>query len=165
MEIRIRTAKASDVRRLMEIYNEEVVYGVSTFDIHPKTLSERMIWFRKHNVGNHPLLVAEVHKEVAGYASLSSYREKEAYAATVELSVYIAMEWREKGIATVLTSAILKIAEEREDIHTVISVITSGNEASIRLHKKFGFTYCGEMKEVGEKFGRKLGIVNYQKMV
>lgn len=165
MEIKIRAAKTSDIERLTEIYNEEVIYGVSTFDIHPKTPNERMAWLEEHNIGNHPLLVAEVCGEIAGYASLSSYRDKEAYAAAVELSVYIASAWRNKGIATALIRAILAIAEERTDIHTVISVITSGNEASIRLHKKFGFVYCGELKEVGEKFGRKLGIVNYQKIV
>lgn len=165
MEIRIRTAQLNDVERLLEIYNYEVKNGTATFDIHPKTVSEWTDWFYAHNVGNHPLLVAEEDGRVAGYASLSPYREKEAYAATVELSVYIAPECRGRGIATVLTGAVLDTARECPDIHTVISVITSGNAASIRLHEKFGFSFCGEMKEVGEKFGKKLGIVNYQLMV
>ncbi|MDO5416961.1 MAG: GNAT family N-acetyltransferase [Lachnospiraceae bacterium] len=163
--MKIRTAEASDVPKLLDIYNYEVLHGTATFDIHPKTLEERMVWFREHNVDNHPLIVAETEGQVAGYASLSPYREKEAYAATVELSVYVDAACRGKGTAAALLTEILNMARERPDIHTVISVITDGNEVSVHLHEKFGFLYCGTMHEVGEKFGRKLGIVNYQLMV
>lgn len=161
----IRTAKEEDMPRLLDIYNYEVLNGVATFDLHPKSMEERMIWFYEHNVGNHPLLVAELEKCVVGYASLSSYREKEAYAATVELSVYIDPKYRRRGVARGLIGEILAEARGRGDIHTVISVITGGNEASIALHKEFGFIHCGTIQEVGEKFGRKLDIVNYQLMV
>ncbi len=51
------------------------------------------------------------------------------------------------------------------DVHTVISVITGGNEASLKLHEAFGFEYCGVLREVGEKFGRRLDIVNLQLIV
>lgn len=160
----IRTAETGDMERLLEIYNYEVENGVATFDLHPRTMEERMEWFRAHNVDNHPLIVAEVNGRVAGYASLSQYREKEAYAATVELSVYVAPECRRQGIAHALMKAILDEAKRRDDIHTVISVITEGNDASLRLHEEFGFAFCGTMREVGEKFGQKLGIVNMQLM-
>lgn len=165
MKITIRTAQERDLEKLLDIYNYEVLHGTATFDIHPKTLEERKTWFLAHNIDNHPLIVAELDGVVAGYASLSPYREKEAYAATVELSVYVAEDCRGRGVASALIETILQMAKEREDIHTVISVITSGNEASVRLHEKFDFTYCGTMIEVGEKFGKKLGIVNYQLMV
>ncbi len=165
MEIKIRVAEERDMEALLEIYNHEVLYGTATFDLSPKTLEDRKPWFYAHNVDNHPLLTAEVDGAVAGYASLSPYREKEGYRATVELSVYIAAACRGKGVATALIEAILRIAREREDIHTVVSVITAGNEASVRLHEKFDFVFCGEMNEVGEKFGKRLGTVSYQLMV
>lgn len=161
----IRTAEYRDLRALLAIYNYEVVHGTATFDLEPKNLKEREVWFYSHNVGNHPLIVAEIEGQVAGYASLSEYRDKEAYEATVELSVYVDPDFRRRGVAGALMEAILTEAKERPDIHTVISVITSGNEASIRLHERFGFAFCGSMKEVGVKFGRMLGIDNYQLMV
>ena len=124
-----------------------------------------MKWFRAHNVDNHPLLVAEIDGRAVGYASLSEYREKEAYKRTVELSVYVDPEYRRMGVARALMEAILEEARSRDDIHMVISVITEGNEASIRLHEEFGFIHCGTMKEVGEKFGKLLDIDNFQLMV
>lgn len=161
----IRTAKEKDMPELLDIYNYEVEHGLATFDLNPKTMEERLLWFRAHNVGNHPLIVAEEDGKAIGYASLSSYRDKEAYAATVELSIYIDPDYRRRGIAGELASAILKTAKERADIHTVISVITGGNEASIRLHERLGFVHCGTIKEVGVKFGKLLDIENYQLMV
>lgn len=161
----VRVATEQDVSEMMEIYNYEVLNGVATFDLNVRTMEERMEWFLQHNVGNHPLIVAEMDGQVAGYASLSSYRDKEAYAATVELSVYVAPSFRRQGVARALIARILEDARSRDDIHTVISVITAGNEASVKLHKEFGFVYSGTLYEVGEKFGRKLDIVNYQLMV
>lgn len=49
--------------------------------------------------------------------------------------------------------SILDEAKRDERTHTVISVITSGNEGSKKLHEKFGFEFCGTLKEVGIKFG------------
>ncbi|HCD46745.1 MAG TPA: GNAT family N-acetyltransferase [Lachnoclostridium sp.] len=161
----IRTAEEKDMPELLDIYNYEVEHGLSTFDLNPKTMEERLVWFRDHNVGNHPLIVAEEDGKSVGYASLSSYRPKEAYAATVELSVYIDKNYRRRGIAGKLASAILEIARERDDIHTVISVITGENEASIRLHERLGFIHCGTINEVGLKFGKMLNIENFQLMV
>jgi L-amino acid N-acyltransferase YncA len=161
----IRTAKETDMPELLDIYNYEVEHGFATFDLTPKTMEERMVWFYDHNIENHPLIVAEEDDRAVGYASLSSYRPKEAYKTTVELSVYVNREYRRKGIAGRLAAAIIEIARSKDDIHTVISVITGGNEASILLHENLGFEYCGTMKEMGMKFGKMLDIINYQLMV
>ncbi len=158
----IRRAELKDLEELLEIYNYEVVYGISTFDLGPKTLEEWRRWFDLHNIENHPLLVAEVEGHTVGYASLSSYREKEAYRSTVELSVYVAASHRKKGVGDALMKAVLELAREDDSIHMVVSVITGGNEASIRLHDKYGFIYCGCMHEVGYKLGAYRDIENYE---
>ena len=102
---------------------------------------------------------------VAGYGSLSPYREKEAYKSTVELSVYIHKDLRRRGIGDALMTALLNAAEADPITHTVVSVITGGNLPSIRLHEKFGFTCGGTVREVGFKHGAYLDIVQYYKIV
>lgn len=158
----IRKAELCDLSELLAIYNYEVVHGVSTLDLNEKTLAEWHAWFSNHNVENHPLLVACIGERAAGYASLSSYREKEAYRSTVELSIYISPDFRRRGIATELMAAILAEAQKDERTHTVVSVITAGNEASRKLHEKFGFEFCGTIREVGFKFGKYQDIENYR---
>lgn len=159
--MRIRTAEQKDLPELLEIYNYEVVNGVSTLDLNPRTLTEWQIWFDHHNVDNHPLFVAEIEGRVAGYSSLSSYREKEAYKSTVELSIYISPDYRKRGLATALMAYILEEAKADPRTHMVVSVITAGNEASCKLHEKFGFAFCGTVSEVGMKFGKYQDIVTY----
>lgn len=161
----IRKAEPADLPALLEIYNYEVEHGVATLDLTPRTPEERKIWFDAHNVDNHPLYTAEENGVVQGYVSLSSYREKEAYRSTVELSIYIHPAHRGKGIATALMAFILEEARQDPSIHNVVSVITAGNAASVRLHEKFGFTFCGTIPAVGMKFGRYLDIENYSLLV
>ncbi|BCJ96651.1 N-acetyltransferase [Anaerocolumna cellulosilytica] len=161
----IRKAEKKDLVHLLEIYNYEVMHGISTLDLAPKTIEEWDVWFCAHNVDNHPLFVAEADNQVAGYASLSAYREKEAFKTTVELSIYIGPEHRNKGIASALMKIVLDEAKRDEKIHTIVSVITAGNEGSRRLHEKFGFEFCGTIKEVGMKFGTFRDIENYSLIV
>ena len=161
----IRVARREDLQQLLDIYNYEVVHGVATLDLQPKSLEEWGRWFDAHNIKNHPLLVAEQAGRVAGYASLSPYRSKEAYRSTVELSIYIGPDFRRQGVATALMEAILREARQDPETHTVVSVITDGNEASRKLHEKFGFTYCGAIREVGMKFGAYLDILNFSLIV
>jgi phosphinothricin acetyltransferase len=161
----IRKAEQKDLQALLDIYNHEVVNGVATLDLNPRTLEEWQAWFDHHNVENHPLYVGEIEGKIAGYSSLSSYREKEAYKSTVELSIYIAPEFRKRGVATELMGYILAEAKADARTHTVVSVITTGNDASCKLHEKFGFTFCGSVPEVGMKFGKYQDIVTYSLMV
>lgn len=158
----IRKAEKRDLPALLDIYNHEVAQGVATFDLNPKSMAEWELWFAAHNVENHPLIVAEKDGAAVGYASLSSYREKEAYRTTVELSLYVDKDYRRRGIATALMEAILKLAKEDDTVHTVVSVITEENDTSIALHEKFGFSHCGVIHDVGIKFGRYLSIVNME---
>lgn len=159
----IRKAEQKDLEAVLAIYNDEVVNGISNLDIHPKTPEQGREWFSRYNKENHPLLVAEAEDgHIAGYASLGRFREKEAYCSTVELSVYVARQDREHGVATQLLKEILEEARRDPRTHLVVSVITSVNRASIELHKKFGFVFCGRFHEVGTKLGHYVDIDNYE---
>lgn len=158
----IRTAERRDLDAMLAIYNYEVKNGTATFDCQPRAGAAGEAWFSAHNTGNHPLLVAEEDGKIIGYASLSAYRDWDAYLQTVELSVYVDPESRGRGAASALMDAILQMAREDKGTHVVVSVITGSNAASVRLHEKFGFTYSGTLHEVGLKFGNYLDIVNYE---
>ena len=163
--MRIRKAEITDLPELLAIYNYEVEHGVATFDTEPKTLEQREEWFYAHNVDNYPLIVAELDGHAVGYASLSQFRPKDAYRSSVELSIYIAPEYRGRGIANHLMESILDEARRDDRTHLVVSLITGSNAASIHLHEKFGFTYSGTIREVGIKFGVYQDVANYTLLV
>ena len=158
----IRPAKKEDVPALLEIYNYEVVHGVATLDLNPRTLPEWEEWFSEHQTSDNFILTAEINDAPAGYASLSEYRSKEAYKSTAELSVYVGHEFRRQGVASALIDEVLKIAHSSDTLHSVVSVITAGNDASERLHAKFGFKPCGTLHQVGFKHGKYQDIDNFE---
>lgn len=162
MTFDIRYTEKADLEDLLYIYNYEVLNGTATFDLNPKSLEDWEKWFEEHSVGNHFALSAVSEGRAIAYATLSGYREKEAYAQTTELSVYVHPDFRGHGIATKLIKKTVEIARERGDVHTIISVITGSNKASLKMHEKLGFTYGGTLYQVGEKFGSLMDIVNYQ---
>ena len=121
----IRTAERRDLSAMLDIYNYEVKNGTATFDVEPRAGAVGEAWFAAHNTGNHPLLVAEEDGKVLGYASLSPYRDFDAYLQTVELSVYVAPESRGRGIASALMEAVLRLAREDAGTHTLESLIAA----------------------------------------
>ena len=68
--IEIRAAKEQDMEAVLSIYNYEVMHGTATFDVVPRTMEEQMDWFRRHDGGRHPVLVAVEDGRVVGFASL-----------------------------------------------------------------------------------------------
>ena len=164
-ELQIRRAVINDVQNCLTIYNYEVEHGVATLDLEPRTLEEWHEWYNAHSDEHHLIIVGTIDDVVVGYASLSPYRTKDAFKSTVELSIYIHQGHRGKGVASKLMAHILEHAKENDTLHTVVSVITAGNEGSTKLHSRFGFTYCGLTPEVGFKHGKYQDTETYALLV
>ena len=156
----IRTAKSEDLPRLLEIYNDAVRTSPATFDLEPLTLAQRRKWFSEHG-RSHPLVVAELRGRVAGYASLSEFRDKPGYSRSAEDSIYVHKDFQGEGVGTRLMQEILRRAV-KIGYHTIVAGIVPPNEASVRLHEKFGFAYAGNFREVGFKFSRWQDVSFYQ---
>ena len=159
-EVVVRDARKSDLPALLEIYNQAVLTSPATFDLKPQTLAQRRAWFAEHGPP-HPLVVAEEHGRVIGYASLSQFRDKPGYSRSAEDSVYVHWNFQGKGVGKALMTEILARAAAL-GYHTVVAGIVPPNEASVRLHKGFGFVYVGNFKEVGFKFSRWQDVAFYQ---
>lgn len=153
----IRRADERDLPGMTDIYNDAILHSVATFDTEPKTVEQRRVWLRAHDEKYPALVAIDDDGRVLGWASVSRWSDRCAYAATGEISVYVDSSSRGRGVGTALSKSVL--AEARaHGIHTVISRVTSGNEASAALHKSLGFVPVGTMKEVGTKFGRLLDV-------
>lgn len=160
MNILIREAKNEDLEQLTAIYNWAVENTTASFDFSKQSIEKRREWF-SHYGGTHPLIVAEVDGRVLGYSSLSKFRDKEGYARTVEVSVYIHPDFHGKGIGTRLLSEIINKGKALGH-HVIVAGITAGNDVSIRMHERFGFKLCGHFSEVGYKFGEWQDCLFYQ---
>jgi phosphinothricin acetyltransferase len=152
----IRKAILKDLPAITDIYNDAILKTTATFDTSIKTLEEQKAWFEKHG-NKYPVLVAQQDNLIVGWVSLSAWSDRCAYADTAEISLYVKDGYRGKGVGRKLSEAVL-IAGRKAGLHTVISRIVEGNDASIRLGESLGFKHIGVMKEVGRKYDRLLDV-------
>lgn len=161
--VEIRSAHLTDLPAIVEIYNHYVLSSASTFDLTPRTISDRQEWFDEHaSRGRHRLLVARTARRVVGYASTSRLRPRPAYDSTVESSVYVAADAVGHGIGTRLCSALFE-AIAPEEVHRIVVGLTEWNPASLSLHRRFGFQQIGRFHEVGWKFGRYWDVLWFER--
>lgn len=159
--MQVRSAAASDADAIRDIYNAEVTGSTVTFDMVARTTTDQLQWLAAHQ-GAHPAIVAvDDSGRVAGFASLSPYRDRPAYRTTVEDSVYVDAAARGHGVGRLLLSELVDRAG-RHGFHAIMARIVGGHEASIALHRSCGFTLVGVEREVGRKFGRWLDVALMQ---
>lgn len=160
----IRDAVEADLPDIREIYNHYIANSTVTFDEEPQTLKGLRAKFRHNEKLGYPWIVAvSPSGQILGYANVSPWKAKAAYRFTVENSIYLRAAATGKGLGTALLSELL-VRSKAAGIKEVIAVIADkGAEASIAMHKAFGFKEIGHMGKVGFKFGRWLGTVLMQK--
>jgi len=162
-EAKIRPAARGDLPRLTEIYNYYIVNTPITFDLKPLLVEQRTRWFDEHaGNGRYRMFVAEDAGRVVGYACTGPFRDKAAYDTSAETSVYCAHDATGRGIGAMLYRALFA-ALKNEDIHRLLAGITLPNDASLKLHRRFGFTEVGVFSENGRKLGRYWDVVWMQR--
>lgn len=160
--VSFRLATEADIPAITEIYNEAVLNGVATFDTEIKTLENRLIWFKQRGK-QHLVMVASVGDIITAWASLNQWSDRAAYDGTAEVSIYVHFQYRDKGIGSVLFTDLINRAEKL-GLHYLLSRISQGNDLSIRLHERNGFTIVGIMHEVGQKFGSYIDVTLMEKV-
>ena len=143
----VRLASRDDLPALVRIYNHYVENSYATFDTKPVTVESRTGWFEKFSeIGPHRLLVAYDGDGVVGCASSGPYRDHPAFASTVEVGIYLHPELRARGIGSALYDSLLDNLRSA-DVHVVLAGIALPNDASVALHRKFGFAQVGVFEE------------------
>jgi phosphinothricin acetyltransferase len=153
----VRPMRASDLAAVNAIYNLEVAESTATFDTVPTSPAQRATWFEEHQGPRTPALVAEEDDEVLGWACLSPWSDRCAYARAAEISVYVHRDARRCGVGRALLHEILDRARAA-GLGVILARIVSEQEPSLALHRELGFTAIGRMRRVGEKFGRILDV-------
>lgn len=167
--VQVRPGIENDLDALVAIYNHYVRETPITFDTAVFTPEERRPWLLSHpEDGPYRLMVATEpdstgnSQRILGYATSGPHRQKPAYATTVEVTIYLAPDAGRRGIGTLLYKALFD-ALAGEDLHRAYAGIAQPNEASVRLHERFGFRHVGTFREVGRKFGRYWDVAWYEK--
>lgn len=160
----MRAAELADAEAIASIYNVEVMETTATFDLEPRSVEAQRRWLQERS-GAHVVLVTESNDgHVVAFASLSPYKDRPAYATTVESSVYVQRDQRGKGIAKALMQELLGTARSH-GFHAVVARIADSQTPSLELHRSLDFELVGVEREVGRKFGRWLDVAIMQVML
>jgi phosphinothricin acetyltransferase len=89
---------------------------------------------------------------VLGWAALSPVSARTVYAGVAEVSVYVAVDARGRGVGRALLLALVEASEEL-GIWTLQAGVFPENEASLRLHRAHGFREVGRRKRIGRLRG------------
>lgn len=155
--------KAADATRIVEIYNQSVRAKGQTADLDEVSLESRRDWFLEHEDEHYPIFVACHNTEIMGWISISPYRKgRRALEAVAEISLYIDVNSRGKGIGTDMMQYAQSFCRST-GIRHLIGIIIASNDRSVALFKKFGFVLWGRMPGIVAIEGQQLDHLYYGK--
>jgi L-amino acid N-acyltransferase YncA len=129
------------------IYREGIATGNATFETDVPAWEA---WDRGHLHACR--LVAKADGRVVGWAALTPYSSRRAYAGVAGLSVYVSASARGQGIGRALLGALIE-ASERAGLWTLQAGIFPENVASLALHRAHGFREVGRRERIGRLNG------------
>ena len=156
--MKLPNATEADLPAIVGIYNATVPSRMVTADPDPVPVESRLEWFRVHNPDRHPLWVAEADGEVVGWFSFEPFRERPAYRATAEVSVYVAEGHRRKGIGRRLLAEAIRRAPGF-GLKTLTAGTFGHNGPSLGLFEGFGFERWALYPRVAELDGIERDLV------
>ena len=154
----VRDAAEADLPAIVEIFNAAVRTRMSTAQLDPVSVEERLPWFREHSPDSHPLWVAEIDGQIAGWLSFHSFMTRCAYRGTVELSVYVDENFRRAGVGAHLLEKAIAHSPSLE-ISALVGCIFGHNEPSLRLFERLGFERWGVLPLIAQLDGIERDLV------
>lgn len=163
MQISFTPLTGDKLLDIKAIYDWYIKNSTATFHTEPITLDQLQEFiFIGHPLYKSFLIYAD--GALAGYCFLTYHKKRPAYDRTAEISIYLKQEAAGKGIGKSALAYLEQVAKET-GLKNLVGVITGDNTPSMALFERAGFEKCAHFKNVGEKFGKVLDVVAYQKQL
>lgn len=161
--MQIRYAQTGDIDALLDLRNHYVAHSFATFDEQPHDHASIAAWMGAYQpTGPHRLLVAHDDSRLLGYCCSQVYRPHPSFRHTIETSIYVAPDAGRSGVGSALYRRLFELLAH-EDLHRAVVGIALPNDASVRLHEKFGFAKVGIFNEYAIKNGRRISSLWMEK--
>jgi L-amino acid N-acyltransferase YncA len=157
MDFIVDKMKAEDWSAVRSIYQEGIATGNATFETDAPEWQE---WDKTH-LGD-CRFVARRERQVVGWGALSPVSSRCVYAGVAEVSIYVTASARGEGIGKTLLRTLIE-ASERQGIWTLQAGVFPENEASIALHKAYGFREVGYRERIGQMNGTWRDVILFER--
>ena len=163
-QVKITAGAEDDLVAIVGILNYAAANSIARFETQPVSVAERRDWFGQFSAtGPYRLVVARDGDQVRGYACSQRYRDLEAFRETVEVSIALDAGSRGQGVGTALYRALFDRLDLEPSVHVALAGIALPNDASLALHRKFGFAEVGTFREYAIKNGQYISSVWMQR--
>jgi L-amino acid N-acyltransferase YncA len=133
-----------------EIYGEGIATGNATFETEPPAWEK---WDAGHRKDCRLVALESTalndDETILGWAALSAVSARHVYRGVAEISVYVAVNARGRGVGKALLSALIRESESA-GIWTLQAGIFPENTGSVTLHKSCGFYEVGIRRRIGK---------------
>lgn len=133
---------------VLRVYGEGIEGGNATFEV---VVPSWGVWDGKHRPDCR-FVVREL-GVVVGWAALGFVSGRDVYRGVAEVSVYVATSAQGRGVGKGLMGALVA-GSEAAGIWTLQASIFPENEASLALHRAFGFRVVGYRERIAQHRGR-----------
>ena len=148
----IRDAREADLPVIVDIYNAAIPGRLATADTEPVTVESRRAWLRDRDYARYPIWVFERDGHIVAWMAFNRFYGRPAYAATAEVSIYVAPAAQGQGVgARLLAEAMVRAG--RLGLSTFLAVVFAHNPASVSLFRKHGFVEWGRLPRVASLDG------------
>jgi phosphinothricin acetyltransferase len=147
MEFTIDALTPADGEAVLAIYREGIATGQATFETEAPEWPD---WDAGHLQCCR--LAARVAGRLVGWAALSPVSRRRCYAGVAEVSIYVAADWRGRGVGSALLREIITVSE-RNGIWTLQGGLFPENAVSLRMQERCGFRVVGRRERVAQHHG------------
>lgn len=156
--LKYRNATNDDLDKVVDIYNSTIPLRIVTADTEPVSVQSKQQWFEEHTPDKRPLWIVEDNNDVAiAWVSFQSFYGRPAYSATVEISIYLDVNYRGKGLGRQILQYSIDNAPQF-GVKTILAFIFSHNEPSLKLFRDCGFTDWGVLPNIAILDGCEHGL-------
>ena len=148
MNYEIREMIPEDGEKVIEIFQEGIEGGNSTFDESAPTWE---VWDQKFfNICR--FVLENENDEIIGWAALQPVSNRDCFKGVAEVSIYMRNNAQGKGFGSILLQKLILDSEEH-GFWTLQAGIFPENEASVYVHQKLGFRTVGNREKIGQMNG------------
>lgn len=130
---------------MRSIYLASLATGDATFETETPSWEE---WDANHLSVPRLVAVSPTAGGVLGWAALTRVSRRAVYAGVAEVSVYVASNFRGKGVGKTLLNQLIAHSEQ-VGLWTLQASVFPENIASLTLHKLCGFREVGSRHRIG----------------
>ncbi len=168
--IQVRKASAEDAAAIRQIYEPYVLNTAITYETAVPSVEEFQGRIAR-TLSRYPYIVAEIDRQIVGYAYAGPFHARPAYDWSAELSIYVGRDFRHQGIGKILYGTLEKLLGKMgvTNLYACIASPDTPDEYldsnSIDFHGHLGFSTVGIFHHCASKFGRWYNMAYMEKCI